>query len=99
MSAASGVARLRCPSPWPPHDDAEEEHPCLEWGYADRLQTSSELAVQLQHQFQECQRLRALVLDSSHGQCVVPFAMRSTDSLSVLLLMLSAQPFRLHLHF
>jgi len=59
----------------------KEEHACLEWGYADRLQTSSKLTVQLQHQFQECQLLMAFVLNASHGQCVVPFATRCPISM------------------
>ena len=54
----------------------EEEHAGLEWCYPDRLQTSSEVPVQLQHQFQQRQFFIAVVLNSLHGQCVVPFAMR-----------------------
>ena len=53
----------------------------MEWGYADRLQTSSKLTVQLQHQFQECQLLMALVLNASHGQGVVHFATRCPISM------------------
>jgi hypothetical protein len=45
----------------------EEDHAGLERRHADQIQTSSELAVQLQHQFQEGQFLMAVVLDTVHG--------------------------------
>lgn len=48
----------------------------LERRHMDRLQAFSELAVQLQHQFQECHFLTAHVFDTAHGQCVVPFGSR-----------------------
>src|SRR4029077_21207893 len=59
----------------------KDEHACLEWGYSDRLQTSSELAVHLQHQFQQRQFLIAVVLDTLHGQCVAAFATRCPISI------------------
>src|SRR5512143_1751901 len=45
----------------------KQKYPSLEWRHANRLQPSSQLAVQLQHQFQECQLLIALVCDTSHA--------------------------------
>jgi hypothetical protein len=45
----------------------KKKHASLARCDADRLQTSSELAVQLQHQFQECQLPMAVVLDTVHG--------------------------------
>jgi hypothetical protein len=50
----------------------KENHAHLERRHADRLQTFSELAVQLQHQFQECQLFMTVVLDTLYGPCVVP---------------------------
>lgn len=50
----------------------KEEHASFERRHTNRFQTFSELPVQLQHQFQECQLLMAVVIDTSHGQCVVP---------------------------
>ena len=47
----------------------EEQHACLEGRHTERLQTSSELAFQPQHQFQHRQRLIIVVCDASHGQC------------------------------
>jgi hypothetical protein len=44
----------------------KKKHTCLERRHADRLQTSSELAVQLQHQFQQRQLLMDVVLDTAH---------------------------------
>ena len=45
----------------------KQKHPSLERCYADRLQTSSEIAVQLHYDFEECQRLKAFVSRSSQG--------------------------------
>jgi hypothetical protein len=54
----------------------EQKYASLERRYTDRFQPSSEVAVQLQHQLQECQLFMAVVLDSLHGQCIVSIATR-----------------------
>ena len=43
----------------------KKKHASLERRDADRFQTSSELAVQLQHQFQECQLHMAVARDTA----------------------------------